>query len=184
MEQNPAKTAPATRRVAREARTAAKRAVALALRKGGATYVEIGVELGVCLERARRIVVNAERLTEQPRWFDALPTRAATFLRLRGLSELPEVEAALAVAKLTRREIKTEPNFGRGALAALEAWLASHGLALRNEIQTANKKRAPAEGALLSSTVGERTKRDRPTTRGLRPPDGFQKDVADERPGP
>jgi hypothetical protein len=146
MEQNPAKTAPATRRVAREARTAAKRAVALALRKGGATYVEIGVELGVCLERARRIVVNAERLTEQPRWFDALPTRAATFLRLRGLSELPEVEAALAVAKLTRNGIEAEPNFGRGALGAIEAWLAGHGLTWRNQTPTANKKGVPVKG--------------------------------------
>jgi hypothetical protein len=179
------KTSPAARRrIARERQSAAQRARALAMRQAGATYAAIGDELGVCVERARGIVFKAQRLTEHPLWSEALPSRATTFLRLRDLSELPEAEAALAVAKLTRREIKTEPNFGRGALAALEAWLASHGLALRNEIQTANKKRAPAEGALLSSTVGERTKRGRPTTRGLRPPDGFQKDVADERPGP
>ena len=139
-------TTPSQRRVRREARSAATRVRALAMRQAGATYAAIGAKLGVCLERARLIVLKAERLTEHPRWSDALPTRATTFLHLRGLSELPEVEAAVAVAKLTRKEIKAEPNIGKGALAAIEAWLAGHGLTLRDEIPTANKKGVPVQG--------------------------------------
>ena len=141
------KTSPAARRrIAREARSAAKRIVAAEMRQAGASYAAIGAELGVCRERARLIVLKAERLTEHPRWSDALPTRGTTFLHLRGLSELPEVEAALAVAKFTRKEIKAEPNLGKGALAAIEAWLAGHGLTWRADIPTANKKGVLVQG--------------------------------------
>ena len=34
----------------------------------------------------------------------------------------------MAVARLTLKEMKAEPNLGKGAIAALEAWLAGHGL--------------------------------------------------------
>src|SRR4029077_1698195 len=44
---------PAERRIRREARSAALRAQALALRRSGTTYAEIGDALGVSLERAR-----------------------------------------------------------------------------------------------------------------------------------
>jgi|SRR5580704_8133579 hypothetical protein len=138
---------PSQRRVRREQRSAKQRAKAIALRRAGATYTAIGAELGVCVERARTIVLKAQRLIECPRWSDALPTRATTFLDLRGLSELPEAEAALAVAKFTRKEIKDEPNLGKGAIGAIKAWLAGHGLTLRDEITVeTNKKGAPVQG--------------------------------------
>jgi Sigma-70, region 4 len=123
---------PTDRRLRREARSAALRAQALALRQCGATYAEIGAALGLSLERARQIVHKAERLANAPRWFDPLPMRAQTFLHNAGLAELPETEAALAVARLTRRELLAIQNFGRVACDAVVAWLARHGLTLRS----------------------------------------------------
>jgi hypothetical protein len=140
-------TTPSRRRVRREQQSAARRAKALALRQAGATYAAIAAELGVCVEQARGIVLKAERLTEHRHWSDALPTRATTFLRLRSLSELPEAEAALAVAKFTRKQIKAEPNLGKGAIGAIKAWLAGYGLTLRDEITVeTNKKGVPVQG--------------------------------------
>jgi hypothetical protein len=123
---------PAERRIRREARSAALRAQALALRQDGASYAEIGQKLGVSLERARQIVRKAERLTNSPRLFDPLPMRAQTFLHNAGLTALPETEAANAVAQLSRREILSAPNIGKGATAAVAAWLARRGLTLRS----------------------------------------------------
>jgi Sigma-70, region 4 len=124
-------SAPADRRIFREARSAALRAQALALRQSGATYADIGAALGLSLERARQIVRKAERLANNPRWFDPLPMRAQTFLHNAGLTALPETGAAVAVAQLTRRELLAKPNFGRVACDALVAWLARHGLTLK-----------------------------------------------------
>jgi hypothetical protein len=90
--------------------------------------------LGLSLERARRIVIKGERLANSPRWYDSLPMRAQNFLRNAGLSELPEIEAAAAVARLTRRELLATPNFGRVACDAVTAWLARHRLTLTKEI--------------------------------------------------
>jgi Sigma-70, region 4 len=123
---------PTDRRLRREARSAALRAQALALRQCGATYAEIGAALGLSLERARQIIRKAERLANAPRWFDPLPMRAQTFLHNAGLAELPEIEAALAVARLTRRELLATPNFGRVACDAVATWLARHRPALRS----------------------------------------------------
>jgi hypothetical protein len=120
------------RRVHREARSAALRAQALALRQNGATYAAIGAALGLSLERARQIALKAERLTSTPRWYDPLPMRAQTFLHNAGLSELPETDAAAELARLTRRELMATPNFGRVACDALVVWLARHGLTLRS----------------------------------------------------
>lgn len=131
VEQNPAKTTPFERRIAREQQSAAMRGRALALRQAGQTYAAIGAELGVCLERARRAVLNAKRLTEHPRWFDALPARAVNLLARCGLDALPDREAAHAVARLSRKELTAQPNLGRGAIDAICAWLEQHGLALR-----------------------------------------------------
>jgi hypothetical protein len=122
---------PAERRIRREARSAALRAQALALRRTGATYGAIGAALGLSLERARQIVRKAERLANAPRWFDPLPMRAQTFLHSAGLTELPETEAAAAIARLTRRELMATPNFGRVACDAVVAWLARHELTLK-----------------------------------------------------
>jgi Sigma-70, region 4 len=125
-------SSPADRRIFREARSAALRAQALALRQSGATYADIGAALGLSLERARQITRKAERLANAPRWFDPLPMRAQTFLHNTGLSELPETEAAAAVARFTRRDLLATPNVGKGAIAELVAWLGKHGLALRS----------------------------------------------------
>jgi hypothetical protein len=123
-------TTPAERRQHREARSADQRAQALTLRHAGATYTAIGHALGVSMSRAAQIVHKGERLAEHPRWFDGLPARAISFLIRNNLAALREVEAAQAVARLSRRELMSNPNFGRGACDALCGWLAAHGLAL------------------------------------------------------
>jgi hypothetical protein len=104
---------------------------ALALRQGGTTYAAIGGALGLSLERARRITLHAERLANAPRWYDGLPARALNFLRNHELESLPEVDAARAVAQLSRRQLLAMPNFGTGACAAVVNWLTGHGLALQ-----------------------------------------------------
>jgi len=119
------------RRLRREAQSAALRERAFALRQAGATYAGIGHELGISLERARQIVRKAERLILHSRWYDRLPQRAVGLLYARGLLERPEFEAAHALAQLSARELMRTPNFGRTSLAALRAWLAGHGLKLR-----------------------------------------------------
>jgi hypothetical protein len=123
----------AERRIRREARSATLREQALALRQAGWTYAAIGEQLGLSLERARQIVRKAEWLTSSPRWFDGLPVRAQHTLYARGLTSLPEIEAARAVARLTPRELMSAPNVGRGAGDTVVAWLARHGLTLRPE---------------------------------------------------
>jgi hypothetical protein len=139
-------TTPSHRRLVRAAFASAKRAHALSLRRRGATYAAIGAELGVCLEQARQAVLKAERLIERPRWFDALPTRVRRFLRDRGLADLPEAAAAEALARLTVKELKETPNLGKGALAAIEAWLERLGLTLR-DIETNPDATKPASRA-------------------------------------
>jgi len=122
---------PTDRRLHREARSAEQRKLALALRRDGATYAVIAVALGVCLERARRITRQAERLADHPRWFDSLPQRAISFLRAHGLDALPEIEAARALANVSRRELLSTPNFGGVSLSVLCDWMGKHGFALR-----------------------------------------------------
>ena len=129
------------RRQRAEAKVTAQRAQALALRQGGRTYAEIGVTLGVSLERARRITCKAERFALEPHWSDTLPVRAIYLLDNRGLIDLPEIEAARALAQLSARELLSTSNFGRVALGALRAWLAGHGFRLRPESRTAWARR-------------------------------------------
>jgi hypothetical protein len=125
---------PAERRICREARSAALRQQALALRQDGKSYACIGRALDLSLERARQVVLKAERLALAPRWYDPLPMRAQNFLHNAGLTALPEIKAAVAVAKFTRRELLATPNFGRMACDAVVAWLGKHGLTLMKEI--------------------------------------------------
>ena len=117
----------AERRIRREARSETLRERASALRRGGWTFAAIGKALGVSLERARQIVRKAERRKRDPHWYDGLPVRVIYFLYHLGLTSLPEIEAAHAVARLSRRELMHSPNFGAGACAAVIAWLARHG---------------------------------------------------------
>jgi hypothetical protein len=146
MAPHPAKTTSADRRIARETVSAAKRARAGALRKSGATLAEIGQALGLCVESARRLVLQAERVASRPDWHNRLNnTRALRFLRERDLAALPEIEAALAVAKFTRKELKAEPNFGKGALEAIETWLGGTGHVC-DQTPITNKKGAPVQG--------------------------------------
>jgi hypothetical protein len=133
----------AERRIRREARSATLRERALALRQAGETYASIGRVLGVSLERARQIARKAERLANAPRWYDGLPQRAINLLKRCRLDDLPEIEAARAVARLSRRELLSFPNFGRVALAALCAWLATHGLSPENKKSAPSPKRPP-----------------------------------------
>ena len=117
------------RRIRREAEATAQRAKALALRRAGATYDAIGAALGgLSSTRAQQIVRKAERLANDPRWYDKLPMRAQTFLYGVGLADLAEIDAVTAVAKLSQRELLSHHNnVGKGAVAALAEWLARHG---------------------------------------------------------
>src|SRR5262245_45888180 len=118
---------PRERRLRREARSAAMRERALALRQTAATYAAIGLKFGLSRARAQEIVRKAERLINDPRWYDRLPMRAQNFLHNVNLAVLPEIEAATAIARLSRRELLSAPNIGRGAADAIAAWLAGHG---------------------------------------------------------
>ena len=144
-------TPPTERRLAREARSASMRAHALALRQGGATYAAIGGALGLLLERARCITLQAERLANAPRWYDSLPARALNFLRTHELDGLAEIDAASAVAQLSRRQLLAMPNFGASACAAVIVWLESHGLALQ---PSPNKTGVPQGDTRLSDSNG------------------------------
>jgi hypothetical protein len=136
-------SSPAERRARREARSVALRDRVLALRQGGATYAEIGDALGLSLERARQIVKAAQRLIDDPHWYDVLPMRAQTFLHSMNLAALPEREAAIAIARFTRRELLVAPNVGKGAVAAITDWLERHGLKSQPEKTHAFSQGAP-----------------------------------------
>jgi hypothetical protein len=128
-----AKTASRERGLAREKQSAAKRAIAAQLRANGATFDQIGAALKLSREGVRRLILKSEHLASRPKWLSALPSRAVLFLRLRGFDDLPEAAAAAAVAKaFNRRDLKAQPNFGRQAFEAIVAWLAAHGLTLRD----------------------------------------------------
>jgi hypothetical protein len=101
---------------------------ALALRQQGGSYANIGSAFGLSSTRARQIVLRASTAS----WHDDLPGRVRTFLHIQGLAALPEIEAAIAVAELSKRELLSAPNIGKGAAAAMTAWLAQHRLALRS----------------------------------------------------
>ena len=62
------------------------------------------------MEHVRQIVAKAERLADNPRWYDALPMRVVTFLHRNGLTDLTEAEAAAAVAQLSPRELMAHRN--------------------------------------------------------------------------
>ena len=134
----------ADRRRAREALSAGKRAYALSLRQHGATQAQIAAALALSSTRVGQILAKAEHLAARPRWQGQLPARALNFLIIRDLAEKPEIEAAQAAARLTVKELKMARNLGKHAISALTAWLAGHGLMLRDE----NEKGAPSRGVL------------------------------------
>jgi hypothetical protein len=141
-------SSPTERRLRREGRSAVMRERALALRHAGWNYAAIGEVLGVSLGRASQIIKKAERLERNPHWYDALPMRAQTFLRNIGVAVLPETEAAIAVARLSKPELLSTPNVGKDAVAALTAWLARHRLKLSPETE----KGAPSRERPSDST--------------------------------
>jgi hypothetical protein len=132
---------PAERRVQREIRSAELRARALALRQAGKSYAAIGRALDVSPARAAQMVGKAERLRDDPHWWDDLPARAQYFLYDHDLTSASELDAAHAVAQRSRRELMRRPNFGNDACTAIIAWLARHGLKLRPESATAFSRR-------------------------------------------
>lgn len=142
------KTTQTERRLASEAKSAALRAYAVQLRATGATLEHIGGALGVGKAQAGKILAEAACLASRPRWHDQLPTRALGWLRREGLAELPEAEAAAAVAKLTFKELSAVQNVGSGAREALVDWLAQHGLTLRGDNTTIHdsKTAGPSQG--------------------------------------
>jgi hypothetical protein len=150
MRGHPDRTTPADRRRAREARSAEMRARAVALRQDGQTLARVGQTLGISTSRAAQIVAKAARLAEPPRWFDGLPGRALNVLVAHGLIDLPEGEAARAMAKLSRRDLTARANVGKGAIGALSQWLAGHGLAFVDDAlktETGGPKGRPSDSA-------------------------------------
>jgi hypothetical protein len=141
----------AGRRIRREARSETLRERALALRQAGWTLQAIAVAIGVSRTRVQQILRKGERLVLDPHWYDFLPMRAQNYLRTSGLAELPELEAARAVAQMSRRELLATPNMGRGACSALVAWLAGHGLRPQLEI---NLKAAKQTAAVAETAAG------------------------------
>ena len=105
-----------------------RRGRALALRQDGESFAAIGRAFGISPTRARQIVLRARC----QHWAAGLPGRLRTLLHMMELDGLPEIEAATAVARLTRRELLSRPNIGKRAAAAASAWLALHGLTLRS----------------------------------------------------
>jgi hypothetical protein len=134
------------RRIRREAEADARRAQALAMRQAGATFAAIGAAFGLSLEQARQIVHKAERIASDPNRGYQLPMRAANFLKLAGFLDLPEAEAAAAVAKMSRREVLARPNVGKGAVAALVEWIARHGHTFSEDAVMSRKRPLPTDG--------------------------------------
>ena len=97
---------------------------------------QIAAALALSPTRVGQLLAKAEHLAARPRWHGQFPARALNFLIVRDLAEKPEIEAAEALARLSRKEIQAEPNLGRGAVKAIEVWLAGHGLTLRDETPT------------------------------------------------
>ena len=125
---------------------------ALTLRQRGATYAEIGHEFGLSKTRVRQIALRAGNR----HWQDQLPGRVRTFLHNMNLTALPEIEAAIAVARLSRRELLAAPNIGRGAADAIAAWLAGHGLKLRPESAHAFARRVRGSPMKAGAPMRER----------------------------
>jgi len=124
----------------------------LTLRQRGATYAEIGHEFGLSKTRVRQIALRAGNR----HWQDQLPGRVRTFLHNMNLTALPEIEAAIAVARLSRRELLAAPNIGRGAADAIAAWLAGHGLKLRPESAHAFARRVRGSPMKAGAPMRER----------------------------
>jgi hypothetical protein len=162
----------AERRIAREQRSAARRVMAEQMRGAGGTLEQIGLALGVSHTRIGQIFAKAERLARRPAWHDAVDnTRALSFLRRLGLDAVPEAEAAMAVARLSRKELLSHENVGKGAVAALSDWLGRHALALSGDITTTDENKGPytpASGSLasLNKPPGFRLGGDRGQSRG------------------
>lgn len=83
---------------------------ALALRKQGLTYREIGERIGVKAERASQLVAKGERLSRQPTETAGLSVRARNYLRQMGISTKAEarnakLEWAPNAGPVTREEI-------------------------------------------------------------------------------
>jgi hypothetical protein len=145
----------ADRRKARDALSAGKRAYAASLRHAGATQCQIGFALGISPQRVGQLLAKASRLAAQPRWHAQFPARVLNYLIISGLADLPEIEAAEALARLAVKDLKETPNLGKDALAALAAWLARHGLALA----PTNEERRPSRRR-SAFTVGRRPSTD------------------------
>ena len=144
--------------------TAAERRIrrgelALALHQAGKTFAAIGLELGCSRTRAQQIVSRAAGA----HWSAHLPGRVRTFLHHAGLVAGPELDAARAVAQLSRRELLAAPNMGRAGAAAVAEWLARYGLELQ-------AKGVPATGRLSDSTSPLAADRTDEQVGWIRPP--------------
>ena len=106
-------------------------AQAMAMRKAGKTYREIGEALDVRLGGARNLVLVGERFGAYKHWSTALSMRVRPLLDGFDLYSLSEADAARAVANLGRSIVSDWPNVGVVALGEIEEWLAKHGLQLQ-----------------------------------------------------
>jgi hypothetical protein len=82
--------------------------------------------------------------------------RAQTFLHIHGLIGLPELEAAIAVARLSRRELLSTPNIGRGAADAIGAWLEPAGSRHPAGSKHRNKGMSPTSIIGITQAIADR----------------------------
>lgn len=117
---------------------------ALALREAGNTYKQIGLELGISLERARQMVCQAERQRrEQETPWGHLSIRARNGIQFALDRKGPFTPEEVSDG-LTARELSFAPNLGRVSIDEIEMWLSEHGLSFKAEPEKPKAPPAPA----------------------------------------
>ncbi len=91
---------------------------AMEMRRKGKTLAEIGRALGVNQERARKILIAAERNESLPRWVQGLQIQIARVLVRKGFRSKRAVRAAINRGERIDR-------LGAVRLAELSVWLNS-----------------------------------------------------------
>ncbi len=95
--------------------------IALKRRAAGKTFREIGAELNVSVERARQMVLKAERLRSRlPEWDDGLDPTIANILFAEGFTSKAGVIDGLKSGAIKAGAF---PNFGPMRLSLLRQWL-------------------------------------------------------------
>jgi hypothetical protein len=76
-------------------------------------------------------VADSIHCVSDPYWHDRLPPLVFRLLAWLQLTALPEYDAAVAIAKLSRDDL-TDDDFGSGTLDTVDDWLSKYGLKLQH----------------------------------------------------